>query len=268
MTLLDVPPTFSSVIGLGAAQAMYPIRKGTKWLNLVGALVFLGGSAVAFLGGLVYTYSRWQDYGPAVIVGSITAPLIIAAVLFLLGLITAWSAYANWRKAVVIYQHGLAYSDRKGVQTWRWDEVASFYAAVTRHYTNGVYTGATHVYTIHKKNNTRLVLNDAITSVEEVAKNIREAIYPLLYQRYAQAYNSGQPITFGPVTLSKAGGIQIGKKAYPWEQVAKVTIQQGFVQVAKKGGGWFSGASVMASTIPNVDIMLSMIDQLVGISTK
>jgi hypothetical protein len=71
-------------------------------------------------------------------------------------------------------------------------------------------------------------------------------------------------VTFGPVAISKSG-IVIGRKTYPWSEVQQVSIHQGYVKVSKKGGGWFSGASAAASTIPNLRVLLSIINQVVGL---
>jgi len=266
--MLPIPDSFKNVLGLGKPKQVYPVRKSTKWGNVIGAVLLLVGGGVVLLWGVWETYTRWQANGPAVIVKTITTPLIISGFAFLFGLLLAWNAYSSWKKAAVLYENGFAYQDRKGLHTARWDEVSSMTAAVTRHYTNGVYTGTTHVYTIFKKDSTKIILNDSIQKVEEVASTIRGGVYPLLYQLYAQSYNAGKPVSFGPVVLSKIDGIQIGKKSYPWDQVSKVSIHQGFVQVAKKGGGWFSGASAAAATIPNLEVMLSIIDQVVGVATK
>ena len=108
------------------------------------------------------------------------------------------------------------------------------------------------------------MLNDSLVKVEELAALIEEGTFPLLYEKAAQQYNTGQTLTFGPVVISK-GGILVGKKTYPWQEVKEVSIQQGILKVSKKDGGWFSGASAMASTIPNLRVLLSIIDQVVGI---
>ena len=266
--MLPIPAEFRTVVGLGSPKQLYPVRKSSKWGNIIGAVLLLVGGGAVLLWGLVDTYTRWQANGPAVIVKTITAPLVIFGFALVFGIILAYSAFANWKKAVVLYDNGFALQDHKGIHTARWDEVASMTSAVTRHYTNGIYSGTTHVYTILKKDSSKVIINDSIQKVEEVATQIRTGAYPLLYQLYAQAYNTGKPLSFGPVVVSKANGLQIGKKSYPWDQVAKVSIQKGFVQVAKKGGGWFSGASAAASAIPNLEVMLSIIDQVVGVATK
>jgi hypothetical protein len=137
-------------------------------------------------------------------------------------------------------------------------------SAITRHYTNGIYTGTTHIYTLYNRQNQRLVLSDSIRKVEVLAKNIDESIFPLLYGRAADQYNGGQAIAFGPVSISKAG-IAVGKKTYPWTDVKEVSIHQGVLKVSRKDGGWFSGASASAAVIPNLRVLLTIIHQVVGL---
>ncbi len=184
--------------------------------------------------------------------------------MLVLGLAAGRAAYVNWNKAVAVYERGLAFRDRKGVQTWRWEEIISLTAAVTRHYTcRDIYRYDPCLQLINLRNQ-RLVFNDIYAKVEELAKAIQDAIYPILYERAAQQYNAGQMLVFGPVAISKAG-IQIGKKTYPWTDVQQVSIRQGILKVSKNGGGWFSGASASASVIPNLNVLLNIIHQVVGL---
>lgn len=259
---------FSHVFGLGSVQKICPVRKSHRTGNVLAAMIFLILAAASLLYGLWYTYGQLQSYGPAVLIKSILPFLIALIICLLIAAATAWAAYSNWNKAVVIYQGGLAYADRHGVKSWRWDEFASLTSAVTRHYTNGIYTGTTHIYTLTKNGGEKIVLTDSFPKVEDISGMIRANVFPLLYQSYAEAYNAGQRLVFGPVAISKSGGIQIGKREYPWDQVEQVSIHQGVVRVAKKGGGWFSGATATASVIPNLEVMLSIIDQVAGLKLK
>jgi exonuclease I len=137
-------------------------------------------------------------------------------------------------------------------------------SAITRHYTNGIYTGTTHVYTLFNRQNQRLVLSDSFGKVEELAKLIDESIFPRLYKLAADQYNAGQAIISGPVEISKAG-ITISRKTYPWSDVKEVSIHRGILKVSRKEGGWFSGASASASSIPNLGVLLTIIHQVVGL---
>ncbi len=263
MNNLNLPEAFMSTMGLGAPREYYPAKKSNRWGGLVVAILAFGGAAAAVLYG-IYQAFVWQSYGSVMVEDQLRVPLIVAFILFLVGLLAAWTAYANWNKAVAVYERGLASRTRKGIQSLRWEDITDMYSAVTRHYTNGVYTGTTHVYTLFDRQKNKLVVNDSITRVENLAKSIEESIFPLLYAQATTQYNSGLTLTFGPVAVSK-GGIQMGKKVYPWTEVKEVSIRRGILQVSKKDGGWFSGASATASSIPNLRVLLSIVDQVVGI---
>jgi hypothetical protein len=264
---LQIPEAFSEVFGLGVPVAVYSVKKSSRWGMFVIMLLLCTGSGVALLWGAYNAYTRYLRYGPAIVVSSLTVPWIVAGVLFFVALMLAWSVFNNWKKAAVVYQNGLAYRDRKGMRAWRWDEFGSMTSAVTKHYTNGIYTGTTHTYTLTKRNGESFKLNDTITEVEKLANEIRQHIFPLLYDLYAQAYNQGQALIFGPVKLSKAEGIRIGKKVYAWNEIEQVAIQKGILSVKKKGGRWFSGANAAAASIPNLEVLLSIIDQVKGLKT-
>jgi hypothetical protein len=267
MTSLQIPEAFTSVIRMGGAVAVYPIRKAKRWGGVIGTVLFVGGGVLLFVYTIVNAYLRWEKFGQAVIINSLMPPLIISIVLMIIGVFVAWTAFNNWKKAAVVYRDGLAYRDRKGVQTWRWDEVESFTSQVTKHYTSGIYTGSSHIYTLLKNDGGKLVFDDAIEDVEALAGKVREKVFPLLYQINADLYNNGQQCVFGPVKISKGFGIQIKKKTYAWDQVGEVRIQKGVLSVKKKDGKWFSGASVPAASIPNLEVLLSIINQVVGVQS-
>ncbi len=263
---LELPEAFSDVFGLGAPVAYYPVSKWNRWGSLVGGLVFFFGGILLGLLGVFYAYSQAQRYGPAVFMNNLWAPLLFAGISILLGVFGLWSAYANWNKAVVLYNEGFAYNDRKGLQIWRWTDVAQLFVSITRHYTNGIYTGTTYVYTVQKADGTKLSFDNKYgkNEIPQLGQALQEVTHLIQYNRAAEAYNAGQLVVFGPVAISKEG-MMVGKKTYPWAEIAKVSLNNGMLSIAKKGGGWFSGASAPVSSIPNLSALLAMIDQVIGL---
>ena len=259
-----IPAAFDSVNGLGGLLGYYPARKANRWGNLVVCLLLLAGAVLVFLYGLYSGFLGYQLHGPAVIGVKTTAPLLIAVLLSILGLLAGRGAYVNWRKGVAVYERGFACRDRTGLQTWRWDEILTMTSAVTRHYTNGIYTGTTHRYTLLDRQNQRLKLVDTIGRVEDLAKVIDTNIFPRLYPRAVDQYNAGELLLFGPVTISKQG-MTIGKKTYPWGEVKQVSIHHGTLRVTRKEGGRSSGGRAAASAIPNIHVLLAIIQQEVGL---
>jgi len=258
------PEAFSSLSSLGGLIETFLLRKGRRWAWLVAALILLTASAGVKIYGITLAYLGWKRYGAAVVGESLFWPLVVAAGLFLSSLIFAGVAYANWIKAIVLYQSGFAYKDRRGLHPWRWRDVAALRIMVTRHDIFGIHTGTTHAYTLENRSGNRLALNDGFSRVEELARVIEENTFSLLFEQAAQQYNFGRNLTFGPVMVNKAG-IQVGRKSYDWGDVQQVSIQQGILTVLKKGGGWFSGASAAASNIPNLRVLLNVIDRLARI---
>ena len=183
----QLPEAFSSAFSLGSLEGFFPLRKANRWTPLVLALLFLSAAGGVFVYGALEAYVQWQQYGPAVISRYLTMPVIISLALFLPGVWASWAAYANRHKAAAVYQHGFAYNDWQGLKIWRWEEVLSLRAAITRHYYHGIYTGTTHAYTLERKGGGRLALNDALTKVEDLARHIQRKIFPILYERASQA---------------------------------------------------------------------------------
>jgi hypothetical protein len=251
---------------LGAARQVFPVRRKYTTGNLVVALLLLGGGALAVGYAGVSAFLDWQSYGPAAAWRALWLPLGIGVVLGFFGLLAGWGAYANWRKALAIYENGLAYCNRRGIQTWRWAQVHHLTAAVTRHYLNGFYTGTTHTYTLQQANGQKMVLNDALSNVEEAYNLVEQHTFGLRYQARAQAYNAGKTVAFGQVSLSKQG-IAMRGKFFAWEAIQQVAIYQGDLRVTRKGGGWFSGARANAGAIPDLHVLLSLINQVVGVKT-
>jgi len=264
MNATSLPEEFRSYTGLGMVQAYHPLRPMNRWGSLLFSLALLAAAAIVLGYGVYEAYIWSVRNGPIMIQDKLPGPAIIAVILFVLSMIIGWSALASWHKSVAVYERGLVARDRKGFQTWRWEDLDSMYTAVTRHYTNGIYTGTSHVYTLVDAQGKRLVLNDAYIHVEDLARLIDLKTMPILYERASNRYNAGEALLFGPVAINKTG-LTFGRKSYPWSEVKQVSISRGILKVAKKDGGWFSGASVTVSTIPNLRVLLSIIDQIVGI---
>lgn len=256
---------FKNVFGLGPQVRLHARKAAARWRGIVLGLFFSGGGVLAVLAAGGYVLYQVNRYGPAIRDRTIQQTLVPAAVIggimVIIGLLVLWNTYRNWNLAAAVYQDGFAVSNHAGVQSYRWTDVASLTSAITRRYTNGVYTGTTHIYTLVDRQGRKTVLNDSMPDVEALAESIEKGIFPHLYQAAADAYNYGKPVAFGPVVISKQGA-QIGKKMYAWKDIGRVTLDKGYLKIARKDGGWFSGASAPAAAIPNLPVLLSILQQV------
>jgi hypothetical protein len=262
----ELPEQFTSVYGLGAPMGFYPTGAANRWVSAILSAILIGAAGLSAIYGIYDTLVQVAKYGPVMFSQTITVPLILAAVLFLLGVLSAVNAYQNWNKAVVTYEKGLAYCDNKGLQTWGWSEVEQFYMSITKHYHNGIYTGTSYLYTLQKADGTRLTLDNKFKQIETLGQLVGQKTVPYQYDRLLQRLRTGQAVQLGPIQVSK-DGIVFGKKSYSWGEVEQIGIQKGYLSVKKKGGGWFSGASAPVSAIPNLNALFTVVDQVLKVKT-
>lgn len=260
----EFPAQFSNLTGMGQPVESYRTR-GSLTINLILAgFFFLGGSG-ALVYVLVLLWNRWGRYYPPAVLQTILPWAVGSLAAFVIALVIVWKSFQNRKKAAVVFTHGFAFSDRKGVQAWRWEQVHEVLANVVRHYTNGIYTGTSHTYTITFNSGEKIILNDTLKNVEGLVAHLENNTLQQRYQRLAEAYNNAQPISFGSVTIGKKMGIKIGKKTYRWDEIEEVAIHKGVLSIKKKDGRWFSKASASAGTIPNLQVLLSIINQIIGL---
>ncbi|TAK13543.1 MAG: hypothetical protein EPO32_04860 [Anaerolineae bacterium] len=260
-----IPPQFNRVQGLGGVVQVFT-GKTAKWPWL-GPVFFLLVGLGALAGAALVFWNKWGVYYYLVVLREAGLWVAGALLSFALAAGGVWGTYRTRKLGAVVYENGFSASNQKGLTAWPWEQVEYVVATVTRHYTNGIYTGTSHVYTLWNGKNEKVILNDQIKDVEALYEHIENRTYPLRYQRAADRYNSGQAVQFGQVTISKGDGLHIGKKQYAWDEIEEVRIEKGMLSVKKKGGGWFSGASAGAGYTPNLMVLLNILDQVVGLKS-
>ena len=112
------------------------------------------------------------------------------------------------------------------------------------------------------------MINDSLKDVERFYSLLQNKSLQIRYQKAADQYNFGEQVVFGHIMISKQHGLLIGKKTFPWDMIEQISINQGMLSVKRKEGGWFSGATAASGAIPNLHVLLSIIDQVVGIKTE
>jgi len=161
---------------------------------------------------------------------------------------------------VYVFNEGLLRMGSRMVAI-RWDSVESVWQSVTRRYTNGVYTGTRHIYTVRQWDGTKTVFNDQIKNVEALGNTIARETLRILLPRVIEAYRAGSTITFGPLSVSQQG-VSNGKELLPWYQIKGIEIQRGTVTV-KKEGKRLNWSSVRVPQIPNFFVFNALVDYVI-----
>lgn len=251
IVISDLP---SAALSLGNPQAEYLPPRIKPWV--VGSVVMVLG-----LGALALATFNALDGDSEAWLGALLGIGLLAGAGW-----QFWTAVRSQNQRVVVLDKGVVRIDGAKTDIILWDDITGVYQAITVHYTNGIKTGTTHVYTVWKSDKTRVVFNDTFKNVQALGDTIQREATQRLMPRYANAYNSGGTVTFNQLSLSKAG-IGNGKESIPWDQVEGVNFNRGQITVRKLGsrGNW---ARQSAAATPNLTIFLNLVDQIVGVNQR
>ena len=242
---------------LGAPREEYRFK---IMRTFIGGLVMLalGVSSVAFIIISEHISLATMDFSAVDTSGSFWVFVIFGLVLLALGITSLISLFQNFDMRVVVCEHGLVRTKKGQTEVVRWEHVNAFWQSVTKRYTNGIYTGTTHLYTLRRTDGVVFKFNDTINKVEALGNTIQREVTRVLLPRFIYAYNAGSTVTFGPLSINQQG-ISNSKEMLPWSQVKDLQVRRGMVSV-KKEGKWLNWSNVGVAQIPNFYVFMSLLD--------
>jgi len=260
----DPNSPFASVIGLGTFKGEYKnTGRGRVVRVIIGVLLLLATPALLIVGVFV-AYNTYNNQGLYAVPGNVAVPVLFALIALVLGASMVISAWRNWNVAAALYENGVAYQTRTGVQQVSWSDVTAVWQRITRHYTNGVYTGTTHVYTIQTNTGQKIVLDDRLgKQIEELGGAVQRGTATALYPRYWQSLQNGQRLDFGPLGMDNQK-IYAGKKELRWDEIKAVKINKGVISV-QKDKAWLNWSTVAVPQVPNFLIFYDLVGRFTKI---
>lgn len=249
---------FLSVFEMGTLQSEHPVKLLNKLSNLIVGMLLAGGGLAALLYAVV---SGVQGFSISVVtmLEAACVPGIIFLAAFGLGAWCLYSAWTNWGTAYAVFDRGLAAAHGEEVRQVPWEEVTHIWQEITKHYTNGIYTGTTHKYTVQLADDTKYRIDDKFKDVEALGKAVQSKVTNALYPKYLAALKAGSRLEFGPLAMDY-NKLYSGKKELAWDEVKSVRIQGGYVSV-QKDKGWFRWAGVGVPQIPNFYILYALLKE-------
>lgn len=182
-------------------------------------------------------------------------------------------AYAWWwtKTRVAIHDEGVSYKSPFAEKELRWDEITE-----TRYGQQpinvGVHFGligwliAAAARSNNKMNRSfeligpqKITINSNIRDVEEVVRLSLAAINPRLRQDAERILNSGGTVGFGNISLSPTGVIWKSKEPIPYAALVKCKIDGAMLRI-KAEGKWLDNIAVTAKKVPNIFILLDLIE--------
>lgn len=243
---------------LGTPTSEYKTAGNRKLLFGFSILLLIGGGFTMLYGAASLYLTNPTDERPPLI--------IIGGLIVLLG----WAMVEGWLRTrdlrVLVFPDGLMRFQYGKSESCRWDEIVSFWQSITKRYTNGVYAGTTHLYTLQKSDNKQLKFNDALKNVEQLGNLVQNEVTTRQLPAAISRYSSGGTVNFGNLSVSPLG-LTRGDQTLAWNEIQGVEIRKGFISI-KKQGKWLNWAKIPAAKVPNLLVFLTLVDRIVGVNTK
>ncbi|MGH2478876.1 MAG: DUF6585 family protein [Ktedonobacteraceae bacterium] len=245
----QLPPEagqLAAMYQLGTPQNEYKVRV-TVWAMIVW--VVIGG----VLGVIFFGAALTADTTGALLLFLALGLGFVGVALYM---ILTPVLFSSWR--VYICTEGFLYKHGNTIEAFRWEQVEAMWQSVTRHRTNGIYTGTTHKYTVRGKDGRQVIFNDKFGHVEDLGNTLSRQITNYLMPQVVSAYNAGNTITFGPLSISQQG-VSNGREALSWSQITAISVNRGIVTV-KKEGKWLNWSTIMVARVPNIFVFMALVN--------
>lgn len=194
--------------------------------------------------------------------GDPTGPIISGILCFAVALGCFWAIF-TWRGAhAQLFQQGFVISRAGKTTAARWEDVASVTQKVVRIRRYGIPVWTSYLYTLSLANGETIRVNNAFGKTSQLGDAIQRMSANALLPRALAAFQSGQSLPFGKVSVSQAG-ISNGKETVPWSNIKQVTLQNGalIIRRADKRLAWVS--TPVAKT-PNIYVLLALVNHIQG----
>jgi Family of unknown function (DUF6585) len=253
--LSDTSPAFGSLISVHAANRRRRLASVLGWLALCG-----GALACGFIGGYRWFLATTQ-YGPAVI-GRWSTPWFLAAgglgAMALVGALLLWRTRGREAR---VYRAGFTYRLRGQTIQVGWADVVRVHADAVRYGIFGLIWGGDLRLRLDLRDGRQVRLTRALDDLPDLVEKIKRNVFPHLLAGYTRAFNLGQVLSFGPVTLS-ASGVTHGGRMLPWSEMASAKLDRGVLKLSPISGSAHRPMKVAARQIPNFDVCLQLIQNL------
>jgi hypothetical protein len=154
--------------------------------------------------------------------------------------------------ALVVYRDGFGFRLGQAVHAWRWETIAVIQSNVW-------FSGRAHLnyeYTLTTDSGEHVILDSEIKNVDDALEDIKHAVVQRRLPAVHQAYDAGQPLTCGPVTIHKQNGLTLDGKLYAWATIIDIKVDRGSFIVTERTN---KQHAARAKDIPNLELLGELI---------
>lgn len=243
------PQMYAAQSQMGNPISSY--KGGTLW-PAIGAALFAMGSGALII--LLFNPTKAQDQTPLT---------ILTGILVLLVGLCAWLWYRRTKLRVEVFEQGVVYTTAKGVVPLRWTEITSIFQQITKVRVNLIPVRTIYRYTLVTNQGQKHVFTSGIKGIPKLGQELQQRVTAVLMPIYTAAYNRGEWLQFGKLSLSKMG-LSNGKETIGWNEVTGAALSNGYVTIRRQGKR-LAWKTLAAQSVPNLVVLLNIIDQIRGV---
>jgi hypothetical protein len=168
---------------------------------------------------------------------------------------------------VTLHKDGISYHTLFGEKELRWDAVDRFYYGATKRSANFKWMGIDYHFNFVDAEGRKLSFGNRVRKTGKLGQKLIDLSYPALFKKVAEQFNSGQEVDFGPIRLSRTGGVKkmIFLRRYkeiPWNQFAGWSIQQGHFYIFCVGEKSENAAHYPVGDVPNAFVLNGLLNSI------
>jgi len=211
-----------------------------------------------FLYGLQRDLLARAYYGPVAAVAWSWPWYALATVALIPLLLLALHRIRQAHRMVTLHKHGIIIRWTRGRKhKLYWEEIDSLICNTVNHTFLGTPPKTRHLLTIHYRSGKPIRIDDRIPELPELTARIKAKVYPRLLPQLRAAFQTGDPLYFGPVTFHKEF-VKIREREILWEQVARMNVIAGNLMVESKSNQTYK---VAVGKIPNADLLIQLLQE-------
>lgn len=225
-------------------------------LTVLGVVLFAGGCAA----WIFYIIDLYSQFGPAILQKILFWPLVSLTAFVILCSIIGISLLMLPQQSVGLFEHGIAYLDRKKFLPIRWEAVSSLNAKIRRDVFLGMTLKETSILNIRTWNSQMVTLTSRIRNLSDLTDRIEESVSPLILEKVTQALSDQQKVSFGTLQVNPEG-LSFDQLIIPWKGLESYQIRNGVLFLKYVSGDKKQTRRIPTASLENIQILATILDK-------
>ena len=238
--------------GRAPTLAVFRARALEVNLLLTAGIVGTGmGLATVGFGGWAWAFAT-TTYGPAAVARWAGPWFTAAPVLLGIGLTCLTRAWWIRRLWIEAFAEGLRVNRGRQAAWMAWTAVRQI-----RTRSAGRRGTAYAALDLRLDDGRRLLVTRTLADLDDLVDLVKRRALPALLEGCRQRFNRGEPLSFGPLSLTSVG-VQAGKKCIQWGEVQAAEVHAGRLVITARGPGG-TRVQTAADRVPNIDVCVQLV---------